>query len=92
MIRVTVEMVPGGNPDRAYVMHVVEIWNKVSTTVLSSGSRGDYGYRISRKITDDTKKITWQKSGDIEGFPRKSLNVMHLLTRVLQSAYGKEQR
>lgn len=89
MIRVTIEMVPGG-VGKPYVMHVIEIWNRVGTTVLTPNF-GDYGYRISRKFLPTTTEPSWHRSGEIERFPRAAKNAVHLLLACLQKEYNDHQ-
>jgi len=84
MIRVTIEMLPGGMEDAKYTMHVIEIWNDIRET-MKNRRYGNYGYRISRKLTGD--KVTWHKEGRIEKFPRAAKNSVHLLLAVLKDGY-----
>lgn len=88
MIRVTIEMVPLGLEDLKYPMHIIEIWNKVGLT-LDNPQRGDYHYRISRKLRLTTKTVTWHKEGVVENFPRAAKNVVHLLLAILKDGYEK---
>lgn len=85
MIRVTIEMVPQGI-GTPRVMHIIEIWNKVSTSVRTPRF-GDYGYRISRKFTKGQTEPSWHRSGDIARFPRGAKNSVHLLLAVLREEY-----
>lgn len=95
MIRVTIEMVPGG-VGKPYIMHVIEIFNEVGTTLTSGGTHGDYGYRISRKLSPNfrqaptvTLNAGWAKLGSIKNFNRKNRNAVQLLVEVLRDAYPK---
>lgn len=88
MIRVTIEMVPGGvGPPR--VMHVIEIWNLVATSVQNKNF-GDYAYRISRKVTKKDSPLVWHKQGNLTRFPRGQKNAVHLLHYVLKDALDKK--
>lgn len=91
MIRVTIEMVPSGT-GKPRPMHVIEIWNTVARTVVSKGRLGDYGYRVSRKITRPDGTPTWHRQGVIERFPRSQKNAVHLLLAVLRHAYEEESK
>lgn len=89
MIRVTIEMVPGGFEDAKYTMHVIEVWNQIGTT-LANRNRGDYGYRISRKLARSVvagATPSWTRTGTIKDFPRSAKNSVHLLLAVLRDAY-----
>lgn len=80
MIRVTLELVPGGvgEPER---LGEIEIHNLVGTTLSSSGKRGDYGYEIEKKRRDHVTH-----SGTILDFPRRSYHPWNLVKRVLDQA------
>lgn len=85
MIRVTIDMVPGGVEDRKYNLHVIEIANDALTTIADR-NKGSYNYRISRKIMHGGK-IAWHKTGKVLNFPRSQKNSVHLLYAVLKDAY-----
>ncbi len=85
MIRVTIEMLPGGIEQAKYTMHVIEFWNDVRTSV-ENHRKGTYPYRISRKFVQG-QKLTWHKEGFVENFPRAAKNSVHLLLAVLKDAY-----
>lgn len=92
MIRVTIELVPGGI-GKPRVLHVIEIWNTLARTLSTRGqTHGDYAYRISRKFTRPDGTPSWHKTGDIERFPRAAKNSAHLLLAVLQDAYGPKEK
>lgn len=84
MIRVTIEMIPGGNEERAYPMHIIEIANDLYTTLLNR-RKGSYTYQISKKIKNQS--VVWIKRGRVENFPRADKNSVHLLLAVLKDAY-----
>lgn len=88
MIRVTIEMVPMGMEEEKFPMHVIEIWNDLTTTAKNY-RYGSYGYRISKKIKLPPMKLYWHKEGRVEDFPRAAKNVVHLLLAVLKDGYEK---
>lgn len=88
MIRVTIEMDPGGLGEGEYVMHVIEISNDVMTSLVNP-RKGSYRYRISRKLVEG-QKLSWSKEGKIHNFPRASKNSVRLLLAVLKDAYEGE--
>lgn len=90
MIRVTIEMLPGGSELRRQRLHVIEIWNDLEDT-RKNRRFGSYRYRISRKINPETDRVTWHKEGRITRFPRAAKNSVHLLLAVLKDAYWKER-
>lgn len=85
MIRVTIDLLPGGDEGRKRTLHVIEIWNDLVGT-LRNQKRGNYGYRIGK-----SNRRGWAKQGRIEGFPRMSLNAVRLLQRVLNDAYPQDR-
>jgi len=87
MIRVTIEMVPAGSESAKYKMHVIEIWNDLSTT-LRDRKKGSYKYQVSRKISE-SGTVSWHRSGRVENFPRAAKNSVHLLLAVLKNEYEK---
>jgi hypothetical protein len=78
-------MWPGGSELGKRKMHVIDIYNDVAGSVLSGGRKGDYKYKISRKING--KHVRWQHEGTVRNFPRAQKNAVHLLLRVLKDAY-----
>lgn len=87
MIRVTIDLWPGGDPDRCQTLHVIDVWNDLGDHRASRGRLGSYGYRISRKFRNSSDRAPWQRKGAIRGFPRTRLNAVRLLQRVLNDAY-----
>lgn len=86
MIRITVEMVPLGNENKAYVMASGIIHNDGRGT----RARGNYGVCIS-KVAHFPPGLNgggWWKEGKIEGFPRTRLGVWDLLYRCLRELLG----
>lgn len=82
MIRVTVELVPGG-VGRAEVIAEGVIWNDHQDTVASGGARGSYGYRFAGKRGHALKD---RGRGRVVDYPRTRLNVLHLVARCLNEA------
>lgn len=85
MIKITIEMIPGGltNHPRRRVMHEIFI-----TNVGGSHCRGDYKVEaVTCGVDGRTRKF---RSGHVYGFPRQSKNVVHLLYRALRELVGKD--
>lgn len=74
MIRITVELLPGGDESRAKVLGTALIANDGTGTQTT----GNYSYIISGK-----RSILKGGQGNILGFRRKSDNVWELLRQVL---------
>lgn len=84
MLRVTVELVPGGDESRARVLHVAEISNDGKKTAATLGAKGDYNVRLSsRGILSRAFRI-----GRVTDFPRKRLTAWDLLYRALKNLIG----
>ncbi len=83
MIRITIEMVPGGIDAAAYTIAQGVIVNDGHGTQRT----GNYHYGITRqrKRTGPEDPGIW-KRGHIESFPRKRQNIWYLLKRVLDDA------
>jgi hypothetical protein len=91
MIRVTIELIPGGIGDPQH-LHTIDIWNDMVET-KHDRSKGSYRYLIGRKgarvfgpLRGEEKK---GRGGRITGFPRQRLSAVRLLQRVLNDAYPK---
>lgn len=79
MIRVTLELIPGGfGPPE--LLGRIDIDNQVHRT-LSDHRRGDYRYRLFKKRTGKV----W-KEGMIEDFPRLSYHTWNLVRKILNDA------
>lgn len=80
MIRVTLELVPGGvgQPER---LGVIEIGNLVMRTMESGGKRGDYSYELEKK-----RRGHVIHAGTILDFPRLSYHPWNLVKRILDQA------
>lgn len=71
MIRITVELLPHGDESRARVIGLATITNDGTGT----DRQGNYKLRFWNGGV-----LPW-RTGRLEGFPRKSRNVWHLLQR-----------
>lgn len=82
MIRITIEMLPNGSEDASYVLAQGIIANdgKGTETV------GNYFYGLSGQAKRPHHDPGIRYQGEVSGFPRKRLNVWHLLKRVLDDA------
>lgn len=81
MIKVTVQLIPGGI-GAAKKTWTAEISNDVMTTVQTGGRKGAYVY----KLFDAGGRIF--REGRIANFPRKERGAWDLLFRVLLNAVG----
>lgn len=79
MIRVTLELIPGGvgEPER---LGVIEIDNQIGRSIASGGKRGDYYYELQKK----RRKVVMR--GTISDFPRLSYHPWNLVKRILDHA------
>jgi hypothetical protein len=80
VIVVKVEMWPGGDESRAYELGSAVIVNDGKGTP----DRGNYTAGFHRGAGKATRRTT--KFGEVKDFPRKSLNVWHLIARCLKEA------
>lgn len=80
MIRVTLELVPGGigEPER---LGTIDIDNRIARTLMSDGKKGDYGYKLKKK-----RLSVINASGVIENFPRLSYHPWNLVRQILNDA------
>lgn len=80
MIRITIELVKWGwdSKENTLVIGKAEIHN----TLTGTEQIGNYGYTLAGK----KNRILTQ--GYVNGFPRLSKNVWHLLRKVLDDALG----
>lgn len=83
MIRITIEMVPQGDDDRAYVMAQGVIINQGSGTP----TLGNYEYGLSKQTNVPGRDPGLTRTGKVTGFNRKSYNVWHLVKAVLEDAF-----
>lgn len=79
MIHVEISMWPGGDPTKAYNLGMINIANDNTS---DTPNVGNYYSNISKS---KQPKTMW-KQVEVKGFPRRSLNVYHLLYRVLKQA------
>jgi hypothetical protein len=82
MIRVTIEMVPQGDDERAFTMAQGVIINDGSET----GAIGNYAYGLTRQTNIPGRDPGIGHKGEINDFPRARRNVWHLLKAVLEDA------
>lgn len=75
MLRITIELLPGGNESRAQHKGTCYIANDLS----GDDVRGNYKVFLSKA---GQPKQVW-KQGRVEGFPRKRLGAFDLLFRAL---------
>ena len=81
MIVVKIELWPGGDQDRAVVMHTAAIVNDTTGTP----TRGNYYFTLSKR---GGMKV--YKKGCVEGFARKRETAWKLLYLVLKEAFEGE--
>ena len=86
MIRVTIELLPGGSEDEKSHLGTIDIWNDLSSSNLRSV--GNYKARVSRK---GQPKSTW-KGAEVKGFPRKQKGAYDLLYLVLKAVVGDRNK
>ena len=79
MIRVTVEMYPGGGKKGKRLLGMAIIANDGTGTETRGNYNAGFGMRTGR-----TGKMKYYAT--VENFPRKSLDVWHLLRRCLNKA------
>lgn len=84
MIRVTVELLPGGDAGRARHLGTAYIANDGTGTETT----GSYSVMLSRR------GMPWSiwKRGRVQGFPRKRLLAWDLLYRALDGTVGHRNR
>lgn len=82
MIRVLVEMWPGGSEERKRVLGEAFI-----TNVGGNTTTGDYEVKLMKSAEYATKPGVW-KRGRVDGFPRQRLGPWDLLLRALVATVG----
>ncbi len=85
MIRIIIEMWPGGDESKKRVLAVGNIWNDAT----GSRARGNYQgmfSKVSHKVFKAGGGIF--RKGRVQGFPRTRLGVWDLLYRMLREAVG----
>lgn len=90
MIRVTIELCPGGIEDPEMVEHLgtAKIWNDMEETLEKGRDWGSYKVKLS-KWTSPT--AIW-KRGKVRGFRRKTRGPYDLLFLALLDTVGKRNR
>lgn len=81
MIRIKIEMVPGGDESKAYTLHKGTIINDASGT----STKGNYDFELSKRGGPGT-----YKKGRVEGFARRQQGAWKLLYIVLKQAFEGE--
>ncbi len=82
MIRVTVELLPKGDPSRARLLGTATITNDCT----GDAERGNYRVELARGPECSGRPGVWRQ-GRVEGFPRRGrLGPWDLLLRALQDA------
>lgn len=85
MIRVTVELLPGGYEEGKRTLGVATISNDMEDTMQTDGSLGSYRVKLSKSGAKVDE--TW-KTGRVTGLPRKRLGGWDLLFRALRATVG----
>jgi len=80
MIRVTLELIPGGLEEHKQTLGVIEIMNNLVETIETEGNRGSYIAIVHKKRT--SKKVR------IRNYPRKAYHPWELVRRVLNEAHS----
>ena len=83
MIRITVELLPGGIERLKRTLTVAHITNNGT----GSNSWGNYSYQLEVQRGKGESHRTW-KQGTVTGFPRKGRNVWHLIRKVMNHAFN----
>lgn len=83
MIRIAVDMWPGGSKERQFHLAEIRIANVSNLADIS-----DYQYVIGRTSKGENPRNLPTKKGEVKGFPRNQLNVLDLLYRVLREEVG----
>lgn len=85
MIRVTVELCPGGDESRARVLGIARIANDLHDSLATGGDLGSYRATFSKWAPKESE--VW-KRGTVRGFDRKGRGPWDLLFLALRSAVG----
>ncbi len=83
MIRVTVQLCPGGDESNPRTLGVAYIHNEGT----GSADIGNYGVRLMKSPEYAKSTGVWRKGG-VRGFPRKRLGPWDLLFRALRATVG----
>lgn len=87
MIRIAIELWPGGNEEYKRTLSEIRIANDSNLANIS-----DYRYKIARNTRGKRPRRLPDLAGKVLGFPRNRLNVLDLLYRVLHDAVGKRNK
>lgn len=77
-------MWPGGDKERQYPLAEIRIANVSNLADISN-----YKYGIVRKSRGKNSRSLPTRTGEVKGFPRKRLNVLDLVYRVLRDEVGE---
>lgn len=88
MIKVTIELCPGGDESRARHLGTARISNDLGDTLASEGRLGSYDVELSKWGRPD---VTW-KRGKVKGFRRQTRGPWDLLLLALLTTVGKRNR
>lgn len=83
MIRVTLELIPGGVGEPE-LLGTIDIDNRIGRTMATGGKRGDYNYELCKK-----RKGHVVSKGHIDNFPRLSYHPWNLVKRILDDVARK---
>lgn len=86
MVRVTVEILPGGREDKKRLLGIAEIANDGTST---TPDLGNYTVKLSKWAP--MEKETW-KAGRVAGFRRRALGSWDLLYQALRATVGSRNR
>lgn len=86
MIRVTIDMVPGGIESRARHMATIEIVNNIVQSVVTQGRTGEYTVKFSR-ISQHGEHLGWyDRIVNVKGINRRESGAVY---RILHKALGE---
>ena len=85
MIRVTIELLPGGYEAGRKVLGIAEIANDGQDTGATDGRLGSYRVRLSKR--EPKVNEVWRR-GQVHGFPRKRLGAWDLVYQALRACVG----
>lgn len=91
MLRVTIEMLPGGSEEDAITLGVGYIANDVRQTARTGGELGDYTVRLMKSSAYAKRSGVWRR-GAVKRFPRRRLGPWDLLYRALAATVGDRNR
>lgn len=90
MLRVTLELLPGGDVRKKRLISVIDIWNERLYKLDKIDTLGDYAFNISKYDINEAPKLNgWKQdeimfSGDVSGYERKKSRSWNLVYRILR--------